>query len=181
MAATRLLLAFVCFAITGSYGQFNSHLLTPSGDQRQQLVHIAASQAGVREATGNNDGIAVSHYLAVTGLGTGHPWCAAYICWVYQQAGFAKPKSAWSPDLFPSSKITAAYLPGNLLGIYFPELKRIAHVGLIVKRDGDYLISYEGNTNIAGSREGDGVYLKRRHIRTIYRMADWVKEGGIKQ
>ena len=177
MAAARFFLALVSFAITGGLRQLDSHLLDPSLIQRKQLVAIAASQLGVREATGKNDGIAVESYLAVSGLDKGYAWCAAYVGWVYRQAGFSQPKSAWSPDLFPSSRITREYLAGNVLGIYFSDLKRIAHVGLIVKREGDWSVSYEGNTNISGSREGDGVYVKRRHVRTIYRVADWVKEG----
>jgi len=177
MAAARILLAIVCFAVTGSIGQFNGHLLDPLSAQRQQLITIAASQVGVREATGHNDGKAVEAYLAVTGLGKGYPWCASFISWVYRKAGFVKPNSAWCPGLFPMSRISKEFLPGNVLGVYFPELKRIAHVGLIVKLDGDWVISCEGNTNVFGSREGDGVYLKRRPVRTIYRVADWVKEG----
>ena len=177
MAAARFILAFVCFAATGSFGQPGGYLLSKSSQDRDKIIAIAASQVGVKELTGNNDGVAVESYLAVTGLTKGYAWCAAYVSWVYRQAGFAKPNSAWSPDLFPLSRITKEVLPGNLIGIYFPELKRIAHVGILVKHDGNYMVSLEGNTNIAGSREGEGVYLKRRHIRTIYRIADWVKEG----
>ena len=177
MAATRFVLAFVCFAVTGGYGQPDGYLLSQTSLDRDKIIKIARGQVGVRELTGHNDGLAVESYLATTGLGKGYPWCAAYASWVYYMAGFAQPKSAWSPDLFPKSRITKAALPGDVLGIYFPELKRIAHVGLIVNQDGDYLVSVEGNTNVTGSREGDGVYLKRRHIRTIYKIADWVKEG----
>ena len=140
-------------------------------------MSVAASQIDVRELTGHNDGQAVERYLAVTGLGKGYPWCAAFVCWVYRIAGFSRPASAWSPDLFPKSRITKEVLPGNIIGIYFPELRRIAHAGLIVKQDGEYIVSVEGNTNVSGGREGDGVYLKRRHVRTIYRIADWVTEG----
>jgi len=52
--------------------------------------------------------------------------------------------------------------------------KRIAHVGFIHAQEGDYYITVEGNTNQAGSREGDGVYKKRRPKRTIYKVADYI-------
>lgn len=174
MAAVRLLLGFFCFSLVGSIRQSDRNLLST---YRSKLVTLAESQIGVREKTGNNNGVAVESYLAVTGLGKGNPWCAAFVSWVYFKAGFANPRSAWCPDLFPKLRLTKEMLPGNVLGVYFPELKRIAHVGLIIKREGDWCISIEGNTNVTGSREGDGVYLKRRHFRTIYRMADWVKNG----
>ena len=177
MATIKLLLVVFCHAFISGIGQLNGHLLKQEVSERSRLVAIAQKEIGVREKSGNNDGERVEAYLAVTGLGKGYAWCAAYVSWIYRQAGFTNPHSAWSPNLFPASRITKEGLPANVLGIYFPELHRIAHVGLIVKEDGDWIISCEGNTNISGSRNGDGVYLKRRHRRTIYRIADWVKNG----
>ncbi|MEJ2883302.1 hypothetical protein [Pedobacter sp. GR22-6] len=63
---------------------------------------------------------------------------------------------------------------GLVLGIYFPSLKRIGHVGLVEYVKGDYIHSIEANTNVIGSREGDGVYRKIRHRRTIYKYSDWL-------
>jgi hypothetical protein len=65
-------------------------------------------------------------------------------------------------------------LTGDVFGLYFPEKKRIAHVGFIDKWDGNWLVSVEGNTNVSGSREGDGVYRKRRLTRSIYKVARYV-------
>ena len=65
-------------------------------------------------------------------------------------------------------------LTGDVFGLYFPEKKRIAHVGFIDKWDGTWLVSVEGNTNASGSREGDGVYRKRRLTRSIYKVARYV-------
>lgn len=177
MAAIKLLLVVFCYTLISGNGQFNGHLLKQTVTDRSQLVAIAEKEIGVRELSGNNDGARVEAYLKVTGLRKGNPWCAAYVSWVYRQAGFAAPASAWSPDLFPASRITKDVLPGNVLGIFFPEMPRIAHVGLIIKQDGDWIVSVEGNTNVAGSRNGDGVHLRRRHHRTVYRIADWVKNG----
>ena len=63
---------------------------------------------------------------------------------------------------------------GDVFGIYFPEKKRIAHVGFIDHWDGTWLISVEGNTNASGSNEGDGVYRKRRLVKSIYRVARYI-------
>ena len=63
---------------------------------------------------------------------------------------------------------------GDVFGIYFPEKKRIAHVGFIDQWDENWLITVEGNTNSSGDREGDGVYRKRRPIRSIYRVARYI-------
>jgi hypothetical protein len=141
---------------------------------REKILVIARSQIGVREATGNNDGARVETYLSVTKLKKGNPWCASFISWTFKIAGFAAPRTAWSPSLFPLAKQTINPHIADVLGIYSLELKRIAHCGLVERIEHNWLITVEGNTNINGGREGDGVYRKRRHRRTIAIFADWV-------
>ncbi len=37
-----------------------------------------------------------------------------------------------------------------------------SHIGIVKESRGDKFVAIEGNTNGAGSRDGDGVYLKTR-------------------
>jgi hypothetical protein len=141
---------------------------------RANIIAIALSQVGVREQTGQNDGEVVTAYLGYVNLKKGSPWCAAFVSWVFGKAGFASPKTGWSPALFPLAKQTLNVQPATVFGIYFPMQKRIAHVGLVQKVSGSYIITVEGNTSTKGSREGDGVYSKRRHLKTIKVYADWI-------
>lgn len=150
-------------------------MLSTDNKQIAKLLAIASGEIGVREATGNNDGERVETYLKAVNLQRGQPWCAAFISWVFMKEGYAQPRTAWSPFLFVERVKTKSIKPGNILGIWFPELKRIAHVGLVEKQEGDWIVSIEGNTNIIGSREGDGVYRKRRLAKSIYAYADWIK------
>ncbi len=64
---------------------------------------------------------------------------------------------------------------GLVFGIYFPHLKRIGHCGIVERLQGDFVVSIEGNTNVNGGREGDGVYRKLRHKRSIAKYADWIR------
>ncbi|RYF26688.1 MAG: peptidoglycan-binding protein [Flavobacteriales bacterium] len=146
--------------------------------KKTHITAVAQSQLGVREVTGNNDGVAVEGYLTYTGNKKGAPWCASFVSWVYGQAGFSQPKTAWSPGLFPLARQTLKVQPADVFGIYFAELGRIAHCGLVEKKLGNWIYTIEGNTNVAGSREGDGVYRKLRHLRTIKVYADWLNEPG---
>lgn len=132
-----------------------------------RIVDIAERQLGVRERGGHNAGTQVEAYLRYVGLGKGHPWCAAFVSWVHGQAGFAPPRSGWSPSLFPTARRIPTAKPAALLGIYVGSLKRIAHVGLVTRVRQDWIESIEGNTNPAGSREGDGVYRRLRHRRAV--------------
>lgn len=149
--------------------------------KNKQLISIAKSQIGIREATGNNDGPAVEQYLAYTGNKKGEPWCASFVSWVFGQAGFKQPKTAWSPSLFPKGRLISEVTPASVFGIYFPDKGRIAHAGLVERQQGSWIYTIEGNTNMVGSREGDGVYRKLRHVRTIKCYADWINtKGGAK-
>lgn len=172
-------MGFLCLIAIGGSRQSAGHLLGSEEQKaRQRLVAIAASQLQVREATGKNDGAAVEGYLAVTGLKKGNPWCAAFISWVFARAGYPEPRTAWSPALFTAKVKTKELKPANVLGVWFANLGRIAHVGLVERREGDWVLSIEGNTHTAESREGDGVYRKRRHIKSIYAYADWTQQKG---
>ncbi len=177
MATRKSILAFllVCSCIAGLFGQDVS--------VREKVKQSFTSQIGIREKSGKNDGVMVETYLRHCGLGKGNPWCAAFVCWNFSQAGVKNPRSGYCPDLF--SKKYVIYTrgqpskrgppqAGDIFGLYFPEKKRIAHTGYIESWGENYVITVEGNTNEAGSREGDGVYRKRRPLKSIYAAADYI-------
>lgn len=163
--------------------------------RREQLSRIFAAELGVRELSDKNDGQKVEEYLRYVNLRKGNPWCAAFVCWALGKAGAANPRSGWSPDLFPEKRVIwknsrqlSISLPGNarktnpqkgdVFGIYFSDKKRIAHCGFLESFGNTWAITVEGNTNAAGSRDGDGVYRKRRLTTSLYRISDWVEIDG---
>jgi len=174
-----------------------------SETDRQRLQSIYSKEVGVREKTNKNDGERIANYLNYTGLPEGYAWCAAFVSWSFGEAGFKEPKTAWSPALFPKKTIIwnrgpvkkkslgnlkiadsernkvgneEYHLPaaGDVFGIYFASLKRIAHAGFVDEWGDKYVITVEGNTNNGGGREGDGVYRKRRPVSSIYQVAKWL-------
>jgi len=145
-------------------------------DIKDKLQSIFRAEIGVRELTGNNDGVRVEEYLATCNLKKGQPWCAAYVNWCYMQIG-VKGGGCYSPNWFPKEKIVKGTPDRcDVFGLYYKEKGRIAHVGFIDDWNGgaDFCITVEGNTNEGGSREGDGVYCKRRVKNQIYRVARWL-------
>jgi hypothetical protein len=126
----------------------------------------------------------VETYLTYVGSNKGSAWCAAFVSWCHGQVGSSQPSSAWSPSLFPAEALIYSRgvmnkrqaIPGDVFGIYFGNLGRIAHVGFIDGERGDEYITVEGNTNQAGSREGDGVYRKIRPKKTIYKISSFVND-----
>lgn len=182
MATIRILVGIICCALVGGSGLPERNLLKEASEveNRKRLIIIATQELGVREQSGNNDGVRVEAYLKYIGLGKGHAWCAGFLSWVYGKAGFPRPRTGWSPSLFPVNRQVKIPLPGDVFGIYFPALRRIAHAGLVTGKKGDWILTTEGNTNVQGNREGDGVYAKRRHVRTIAKYANWLRKEGEK-
>lgn len=166
MATIRILLGLVCIAVIGSSWSAERSFITPA-----KVVEIAQKEIGVQE-TSENSGHRVDRYNAYVGLKK-VPWCASFVSWCFGQAGYPQPRTAWSPSLFPANRITKEPLPGMVLGIYFPELKRIGHCGIVEQMKNDLVYGIEGNTNINGSREGIGVYRRIRHKRSIHCFSDW--------
>lgn len=152
--------------------------------QSDTVASIYRSQIGVRELSGRNDGRQVEIFLASCKLTKGNPWCAAFVTWTFKTAGVKTVISGYSPVWFPAGKTIytrgarSNTTPGtaDVFGIWFASKKRIAHVGFIDDwPQGNYAITVEGNTNEAGSREGDGVYRKRRLKNQIYKISRWIK------
>lgn len=154
-----------------------------SGDIRLKVQHTYISQIGVRELTGHNDGKQVETYLKYVGLNKGQPWCASFVCWCLGQSGVVNPRSGGCAYLLEHGQLL--YKRGKQVGarppttadvffIWFSELGRVAHTGYIDKWQGNWVETVEGNTNGAGSREGDGVYRKRRLKRQIYAVANYI-------
>ncbi len=67
-------------------------------------------------------------------------------------------------------------LSGDVFGIYFSELKRIGHCGFIETWDGTWCTTVEANTAnpIRAGPSTKGVYRKKRLVKAIYKVADWV-------
>lgn len=141
-------------------------------NQARAVIAAAKREIGVREIT-ENSSPRIDQYLDYVGFKK-VAWCAAWVSFCFGQAGYKEPRTAWCPALFPTGRLARDALPGMVMGIYFEKLGRIAHVGIVERVKGAYLYTIEGNTNVAGSREGDGVMRKLRHKRTIAKYADWL-------
>lgn len=184
MGKIKIILGLVCLLFAGLTAGYAGALGSGESDEAriEKVVHVYTSQIGVRELTGRNDGAQVEQYLASTGFKKGAPWCAAFVTWCFDQAGIKTVASAWSPAWFPpgntifhKGKFTKSKpRQADVFGIYFAKQKRIAHVGFIDRWGSDYVITVEGNTNRAGSREGDGVYKKRRPTSAIFKVSRWI-------
>ncbi|QEK50703.1 CHAP domain-containing protein [Pedobacter aquae] len=194
MATIRIISIFFYFALTYSYSLFTGNAvghqstswsLNQASAKRLKLLEVYRKEIGTKEKSNRNDGSQVESYLKYTGHNKGAPWCAAFVSWCLGQAAINNPRTAWSPALLPAKRIIwkntwqkekTQPQAGDVFGIWYASKKRIAHCGFIDAWGESIVITVEGNTNEAGSREGDGVYRKRRLKRTLYAVADWITE-----
>ncbi len=146
---------------------------------------IALGEVGVEEVGGNNRGPRVKEYLASVGLPEGSPWCAAYVHWCYRQCGVVleparsyamalkfheKPHRIWERKgwTYEPGDFKRISMDGDHFALWYERLGRIGHTGMIRGEDEKWVLTVEGNTNAEGSREGGGVYFRKRLKRTLY-------------
>ena len=149
---------------------------------KDSLIKVIDSQVGITEATGNNDG-EVEKYIEATGLDPKAqlPYCVAFIYWCFLEVGIIPDVSApaWSPSWFTDQYTVYDRTRQNnyifescdVFGIRYDRLGRIGHGGFIVGEDKKNYITKEANTDSRLSREGDGVWGKRRPKATIYKIS----------
>jgi hypothetical protein len=151
-----------------------------------EIVRVSIAEVGIEEVDGTNCGIRVNEYKAATNLPPEQPWpwCAAFVCWVVktalgnigakETATFKRPTTAGAWDFENWSRrqdATTSTLknqgfdirPGDIVVFKF------SHIGIAVSapdKEG-YVRTVEGNTDSAGSREGGGVFAKRRQVSKI--------------
>lgn len=146
----------------------------------ESIATIAETQIGVRE-TKTNGGPQIASYQAATWLPVGPwPWCAGFVCWVIRAAiqgrkiTFTRPETAgaWDFERWCREQDRSVMLRkphkndirrGDIVIFTF------SHIGIAAGPPDAHgnVPTIEGNTNGAGSREGDGVYRKLRPLTKI--------------
>jgi hypothetical protein len=154
----------------------------------ESVIEHAQKDIGVREIpAGSNDGPRVRQMLASVDLGPGNPYCAAgsYL-WaeeVSDKSGVTNPlpKTGYCPLVQRAAKnlkilSTVPTVGSQFLLISSPEgYKRAAHTGWVIGKTKTHIITVEPNTNLDGSREGNGVYRKERPFSSRLQYVLWDK------
>ena len=150
----------------------------PPNDIASMLISRANSQVGVRESGDNNKGKEVEEFQKVVdGKAQGEAWCMAFMQWVSKktcdQLNVKNPLyptehcyTLWNntPEKYRLSKPKKGAV---MIQVTKTKGKYNGHTGICTggfHADGKNFSTIEGNTNGAGSSEGDGVYKKTRSI-----------------
>jgi len=161
MVRIAITILFLCINVY-SFGQNN---ITECVTQK------ALSFEGIKETLGYNDSPEIRIFIDALDkpVPYGSSWCAAFVSYCLRSCGVDKPNSAWSPSLFVGKNVYGyEYIQsnklkkGDIFGLYYTRLGRIAHVGFVLEDRGFSVLTIEGNTGGSGGRDGDGVYKKVR-------------------
>lgn len=160
---------------------------------REKALRAAIGEVGVREdPPGSNRGSRVKEYQAATSLkGTGWPWCAAFVCWCFKQAG--------APLAYPSASVghflvwAAKYgytvkrpFRGDLVCYRFDADDWPDHIGFVERvlalrwrgrEFAGWVRTIEGNTAFGNDANGGQVQRRWRWLRrcSFVRVPDPVK------
>lgn len=152
-----------------------------------RIVALAKKEIGVQEVDGTNCGPRVNQYKAATNLPPKEswPWCAAFVCWLVREAmgigeadgnryTFTRPTTAGAFDLANWSRqqddsTHTKTPPRRDLQAGDIVIFKFSHVGIATSApDANGMVrTIEGNTDSTGSREGGGVFAKRRALTSI--------------
>lgn len=162
-----------------AYAAYLAKGTASSSSWAEAFAAAADKEVGTKEE-GNNGGTRIREYQRATWLAPGAwPWCAAFVCWCFRQAeetaksGLKRPQTAGAWDFERWARDNGAKLinPGKGLAkrgdivVY-----TFSHIGIVVQDQvaGETVLhTVEGNTNEAGSREGDGVWKKTRAVNKV--------------
>lgn len=139
--------------------------------------------SGVHEdPTNSNRSVEIDYWLSQLGTPLGLPWCAAYVTY----CGVTAMGNAWpvlrSPSvqsivdwwLAKGKTLSDTPQPGDIMVIYYTNLKRYGHIGMVNTVGTGTFTSWEGNTNTDGSRDGYKVALQTRKVGARFKFIRWI-------
>lgn len=146
-------------------------------DPRLLLQQAARACVGIREASGNNDGVMVELIQETVGSADNEPWCMALvqtlIAYVEVKLDIKSPlivtehvMTCWNTTPF-SQRVKRIPLPGAIV-CWRHGSTSSGHTGIVIDCDGKNMHVIEGNTSSGVSpdgkveREGQGCYLTHR-------------------
>jgi hypothetical protein len=143
----------------------------------ERVLLIAAAENGVIEdPKTQNQGPRVDEYIRSVGLNPagnppcGYPWCMGFVYWCFEQAALALGQSNpctrtagvvhhW--EVTKGKKILASDVANDhslvTVGMVFCKSEVDSHTGIVCQVTDAGILTIEGNTNEAGSREGNAV------------------------
>ncbi len=146
----------------------------------ERLIALARAEVGYHEGRSGghwNNRQKYSKELPGADWSDGQPWCDTWVHWLFWKAGLLEllpdvtakaPAGSASCDVSATAWKRAhrwSEYPAIGAQAFYGSPADLVHTGLVIAYDADTITTIEGNTNVNGSAEGDGVYVKTRRRR----------------
>jgi hypothetical protein len=136
-----------------------------------KIIEVALTQVGYTEEPANSNKTKYGQWAKYDGV----PWCALFVSWCYNQAGFPMDKIGFSFPGFAgcqtaythfkeSGELTLKPVSGDVFLADWNGDKRFDHTGLFSKDlgDGIHFETVEGNTSATNQSNGGQVQVRKR-------------------
>jgi hypothetical protein len=155
----------------------------------QRVLLTLRHEVGVREdfVNGhfNNRGRKVEEYQNADTLpGVGYSWCVSLLAWAFLTSfGQLLCDQVWLRsascdailDWARRHRILNATPEAGCMGLVLASKNDAVHGFAVEEVLAKSIRTIEGNTNVDGSREGNGVYARRRALESRYQFIHWQK------
>ncbi|MEN9684832.1 MAG: hypothetical protein RLZZ28_618 [Bacteroidota bacterium] len=147
---------------------------------RQAIIDIAAAEKGMGEKPANSNLTKYGKWYGFDGV----PWCAMFVSWVYDQAGYPLGKIddengfRYCPSAYQfwkaHDRITTEPHKGDIVLFDWSGDGKCDHTGIFVEWVTPYksFISWEGNTAMGNDSDGGKVMLRSRNTSTVKAFVD---------
>lgn len=162
---------------TGGSRRINTVIPIDGGDNvtADKILNIAQGELGVKEEpAGSNKVKYNTAYYGREVSGSSYAWCAAFVWWVFRQAGasglyYGGEKTAYCPTLLAHHRgqKVSDYRPGDVIFFNFSGKSSPAHVGICESWDGTTITTIDGNTGTDNEANGGTVMRRRRNKKYI--------------
>lgn len=165
-----------------------------------KAADLAVQSIGIVEDEGkDNHGAMIEKYLASVNLNEGHPWCAAFLKYMFiKSAGFlnedlsegflsldgytpnwkayAKKHNIWI-SVEEAKKDPSKVKKGYPVCFYSSDKDRIYHIGIVVSSADFGVLTVEGNTSGGPGVDanGGGIFQKRRSWTSLGSQGGFIK------
>lgn len=146
----------------------------------ERVLDIARKEIGVTELPAGSNKVKYNTWFYGREVsGASYPWCCAFVCWVFAQAGCLNllRKTGGCTTLMNWFKAKGWLVPikeakpSDIVFYQFDKDAYADHVGIVEKRTGTGVVAIEGNTSVTSDDNGGAVMRRNRKWSCIMAVA----------
>lgn len=146
----------------------------------ERILKIAAGEVGVTEyPPGSNKVKYNTWFYGREVSGASYPWCCAFVCWVFHQAGLDSliRKTGGCTTMMNWFKAKGQLVPvreakpGDLVFYQFDKDAYADHIGIVESVNKNGVVAIEGNTSVTSNDNGGAVMRRSRKWSVIMAVA----------